>query len=234
MNTLIMLMKKDWRAYRPITLATFILSTLPYVIYFSLTLVPDPRSPSPWTLAIYMPCATIGLMLTAVMAVTFAGTSIAAERRDRTLDFLNMLPPKRWQILLSKLAIAIPFLALCIAVHAAVLIGGLYQVWSNFPTGNFFSAQVIQYLIVTGLCACGTIMAFGIAWLLSTFLSSPVVSTWVAIAAAVATAAVVGQLDYMGGWSDAYTNIFWCGISLSVGVGSFIGGCVHYLRRVEP
>ncbi len=57
-----------------------------------------------------VPAALVALGLTAFLTASFGGGAFAVERRDRSADFLAMLPIPRWRIAASKLlAVLLPF-----------------------------------------------------------------------------------------------------------------------------
>src|SRR5207253_1733249 len=59
---------------------------------------------SPWqeVRLIAVTCGGFGLMVTVFLAAIFGGIAFAQERRDRSADFLAMLPTSRRQIVISK------------------------------------------------------------------------------------------------------------------------------------
>jgi len=237
------LLKKDFRFFRLPMLATLLLAAVTYLIGYILTFTPT-RYYEPWSrrwVEAYTACAAIGLAITIVMAIAFAGTSIATERSDRTLDFLTMLPPRRWQVLLSKIAVAIPFLGFCTAVHFAILLIGyyqganhIYQGTNDMSTWGISSEEFNHLMFVTELWGSGTIMACGVAWMFSTFLRSSVICTGIAIAVLVAVGATVGILADANRWSEDISAALWWSVSLPIGIATFVTGWFFYTCRVQP
>ncbi len=236
MNMLFTLMRKDWRCYRAVVLATLIGGAIPYVIGSVLVLVPDPVQRGPlfqrWIENIVI-CAMIGALICVAITVAFAGSSIAAERNDRTLDFLTMLPPPRWIVLLSKLLVAIPFLIACTVVHMVVLLPAAYEAVKLSGLGNF-SGQFADSLLPAWVLLCATAMVAGIAWMLSAFLKSSAIATTIASAIVVVVATVVGNVSEIERWSNPYVGTVWTLVTLTVAAGTFVGGTIHFVRRVAP
>src|SRR5882757_114466 len=106
MTTIWTLVRKDWRVFRAPTIASLLLFVGPYasaLIYWAATRdsVSDfnrMRELGELLLA----AAFAGIWLAAAMSAVFGGMAFALERRERTSDFVAMLPVTRWQILTSK------------------------------------------------------------------------------------------------------------------------------------
>jgi ABC-type transport system involved in multi-copper enzyme maturation permease subunit len=230
------LLKKDFRFFRLPMLATLLLAAVTYLIGYILTFTPT-RYYEPWSrrwMEAYITCAAVGLVITIVMAIAFAGTSIATERNDRTLDFLTMLPPRRWQVLLSKIAVAIPFLVLCAAIHYGILLVGIYLGSGHLSGWGSFGEEFNHLMFVTAVWGSGAIMACGVAWMFSTFLRSSVICTGIAIAVLVAVSATVGILADANRWSEDIVAALWWSVSLPIGIAAFTAGCFIFARRVQP
>jgi ABC-type transport system involved in multi-copper enzyme maturation permease subunit len=230
------LLKKDFRTFRLPMLATLLLAAVTYLIGYIITFTPT-RYDEPWSqrwLEAYISCSAVALVTTIVMAIAFAGTSIATERSDRTLDFLTMLPPRRWQVLVSKIAIAAPFLILCAIAHFAILLFGCFQARTHLSGWGNFGDEFQRVMFVSALWASGALMACGVAWMFSTFLRSSVICTGIAIAVLVAVGATVGVLADANAWTEDFAGLVWCVVSLSTGIATFAGGSFHFVRRVQP
>jgi ABC-type transport system involved in multi-copper enzyme maturation permease subunit len=230
------LLKKDFRTFRLPMLATLLLAALTYLVGFLLTFAPA-RNDEPWNnrwIAAYTGCAAVGMVITIVMSIAFAGTGIASERTDRTLDFLTMLPPKRWQVLLSKLAVGTPFLALCFAIHFSILLIGFYMGSRRIPSWGNFDVEFQHLMLLVAVWGSGTLLATSVAWMFSTLLRSSVLCTGIAIAVLVIAAATVGYLSDANRWSDNFSAIIWCSLSLPIAVAAFASAWFIFESRVQP
>jgi hypothetical protein len=137
-------------------------------------------------------------------------------------------------VLLSKIAVAIPFLVFCAAVHYGILLLGIYLGAGRLSGWGNFSDEFGNLLRVTLFWESATIMACGVAWMFSTFLRSSVICTGIAIAVLVAVGATVGVLADANRWTDSVACAVWCAVTLLIGITAFVGGSILYMRRVEP
>ena len=232
MTTLLTLMRKDWRVFRGPVIASIILGAVPYAVILAASFVPD-HYHTPWQKQFVdsIPgAATCSLIVTGVIAAAFGSAAFAVERNDRSADFLLLLPPRRIDILLSKLAVLVPWLIFCFAIHCIVCAIGVLAVRDNYANfGEFRGTQEpLENL------ACGVIMLFGMSWMFSTFLRSTAISMCIPIVIVVATGAFVGLASSMLEWTQEKTLGTWCVFSSVVGLVCFAAGTAHYLRRVEP
>ncbi len=228
MTTMLTLMKKDWRVFRSAVIATVTLGAIPYLVIFAASFVPD-HYHTAWQkqfLDALSGAAVCSIMIIGVLAGAFASSAFAAERNDRSADFLLLLPPRRWEILLSKLAVTLPWIILWFVVHAICICA--VHAMQDHPNDYHDAFEATEDFM------CGVAMLFGMAWMLSTFLKNPVLSFFIPIAAVGALGAFVGITVNLLEWNDATGTTFWGTLSLPIGIACFIGGCIHYLRRVQP
>jgi hypothetical protein len=234
MTTLLTLMKKDWRVFRGPVIACVILGVVPYLVVFAAAFVPDHYHTS-WRQQFtetISGAAVCSLIVTGVFAGIFASAAFAAERNDRSADFLLLLPPRRIDILLSKLAVAVPWLILCFAVHCIICVAGVFAMSSE--SRYFSKIQFNNPLDGQQNIAYGVVGLFGMAWMFSTFLRSTAISMCIPLVTVIATAAFVGLASSLLEWSQQRTLDTWCLFSLVIGFVCFAAGTAHYLRRVEP
>jgi ABC-type transport system involved in multi-copper enzyme maturation permease subunit len=221
---------KDYRHNRVIVYAGLVLLLFPYLIAFKLGWDRAPSSPpSKWTQFI----ASAGLYSLGLGQITIAligGNVIAGERVDRSAEFLASLPISRRKILLSKLLLSLAI--------AAVIWGNLFVSWLLMNTSPELAEQLHgrQIIMPIAIIAAVGLLFFGVAWLFSSFLSSPTF----AVAAALIAPLLVGWglmgIGYLSGVTDRDLNFPYCysGIASVLGLACFAGGAWYYLRRVEP
>jgi hypothetical protein len=205
-----------------------------------------------------LPASLLGLGLVALMAAACGGIAFAAERRDRSAEFIEMLPVSRGRVVRSKLLAA----GLCLlgpaALHAAVLalgwreLAGLHESYGRFER---------QFAVGAANCAALALMMFGVAWLLSSFFESPAVAGVVAIG----VAAVMVYLVADAGWhaevaddrkavvwtpAEYVTGILWRpgvyqqapavvhdavrALATLTGASALLAGALVFARRVRP
>ncbi|HSV13846.1 MAG TPA: hypothetical protein VLI90_06275 [Tepidisphaeraceae bacterium] len=219
---IVSLMRKDWRLYRLPVIACAMLGALGYVVS-RITYLIDLRRhynfPFLWDYYLAR-AAWFGVFVTTIMAAAFGGAAFAAERRERWADFLNLLPPHRAVVALSKLLVAAVSLIVALQLHIAVL-------WF---TGELRGNNWIGYMVI----GCAMIMLFGTSWMLSTAISSAAVSASIAILFTVGAAVIVNSLGTTYGWQDDGAAIVFAAVSAITGTVRFVAGTIYYLYRVQP
>jgi ABC-type transport system involved in multi-copper enzyme maturation permease subunit len=167
------------------------------------------------------------LALSQLTLVLLGGNAIAAERADRSAEFLAYLPPSRAQIVVSKILLA---LATGLVVWAA----------------NLLLADVVVPVLsseepdVWGLPSrwrilAGSLFVFGAGWFGSSFLGSPTFATSLGIVAPFLLALVLVVCTLLFAWPAHGTlGDVHCNASLILGPVCFAVGTCYYLRRVEP
>jgi ABC-type transport system involved in multi-copper enzyme maturation permease subunit len=225
--TFVALVKKDWRLFRVPVVATVLLGAIAYAacsIMYEIdwrhveenVLYHQPQ------LSNYMAsAATFGLWTVAVMAAAYGGSAFATERRERWGDFLSLLPPGRWQVVVSKLFVAVGCIAASAAVHAVILIVAHAARWPDITFG-------------LGIWSAAVLMLFGVAWLCSTWLNSAAISASVAIALTICIGALLATWFDSGPSERQWGMELFGAIAVTVGAVCVIGGAMYYIRRVEP
>jgi ABC-type transport system involved in multi-copper enzyme maturation permease subunit len=171
----------------------------------------------------------MSIALTGAMAAVFGGVTFAYERRERWADFLAMMPTPRTYSILSKSALPL-----------AVLV----PIWAF----NIFAAHWLNEVEPPGVnevnllisSAGPMFMLFGIAWLLSSFLSSPAIAACASIGLFLASSLFYNVLcAYLYSGHPSYADkanygLIGCGLCAIVGVISFVSGSIYYVRRIAP
>ncbi|HEY1685495.1 MAG TPA: ABC transporter permease subunit [Tepidisphaeraceae bacterium] len=237
------LMRKDWRVNRATVIGLMIAIILPYfftcVAYFwdrYTTVVVRPAVPAHFEavpvdievgapLVSYLRTAAVAGMVFAVLAAAvLGGGAFALERREKSADFLAMLPVRREKIIASKLLMALSVLAAAMALEVGVLLcSGFSWEWETLPQ---LSLGIFNFV------AAGLVM-FGIAWLISTFLSSTAIATCVAI---VISGCIALSLSMMLNHLSTYGPPSFLLACLVATTGTFfiLIGSIYYTRRVAP
>jgi ABC-type transport system involved in multi-copper enzyme maturation permease subunit len=222
---MIVLLRKDWRLYRGPIVGGIFLVFLPYVILGIVLLVHCVAfglSPNLNPFDTLYHVANAALVMTALTAAIFGGVAFAQERRDRWAEFLAMLPVRRYEIVLSKI------------ILSGGILGAPWSISAQIVLATAPGAETIDVLLLA-LTASASMMAFGVAWLASSFLSSPAISVGIA---AVATIACLvwpsffpAQIEKM---SDVQLASVLIECTLGMGAVCLIAGTIHFMRRVEP
>jgi hypothetical protein len=230
------LLRKDWRVFRAAVLGGAALAACPYAVVLSMQVLYPPQGGN--TLRSYgvalEQSAMAGLLLSLVMAAVFGGIAFAAERRDRSAEFMALLPVRRWPAVLSKLLVAVPCVALPAAVHLCVgLVGTQWRTRADYRP--FMVGHLVEGILVF---TCLAVLFFGLAWMLSIYLHSPAVATSVAIGIAVFVAFVVeiwaGEYARVHSAARPNPNVTAGAVGVVLGAVAFAASTAHYLRRVRP
>jgi ABC-type transport system involved in multi-copper enzyme maturation permease subunit len=236
------LLRKDWRLNRVVVVGAVVLSVLPYVLPVANLRFNPPKYQVPG-LRDYLDAvqfsASACLALSVVLAAAFGGLAFAAERRERTAEFLAMVPVSRAAVVLSKLVVAAVCMAVLIAVHVVVI-----AVTCRFASIAGIRLHGATPFEAGGMAAAFAVALFGFAWALSVFLHSP------AIAASIAIALGIGLLFGGAAWAETLSDylerryggrlteetVLTILSSFAAGFGLLMlfASSVYYLRRVEP
>jgi ABC-type transport system involved in multi-copper enzyme maturation permease subunit len=228
---MIALLQKDFRLYRAAFVAAAIVIVAPYLLamiamFYNLLSYPDRQISGIFEFA-----SMFGVLGTIVVAAIFAGCAFSIERRDRSAEFLAMLPVSRWQIAISKLLVPIPVLCGIWLVHASSFFLVVAYEGRNAESAPYISGLFAAY----ALSSSAMILTFGIAWFAGVFLKSPAISASVALTALITSGFLIG-LEY----NDAVANVnlnagtvffFFAAIT---GILAFLIGILCYVKRVSP
>ena len=172
---------------------------------------------------------TFSLAFHLVTIAMLGGVAVAAERADRSAEFLAYLPPSRRAIITSKAILAVSAMLLICAVEVAVMYGLAPRI-GPIPEGLVdFRDKLTPVLIPTA------VLIFGAAWLGSSLLTSHSFATGVGVAAPIALVGVLAAVAYfldLRGFFDL--GAWYKLLCIPLGVLCFAAGVVYYLHRVEP
>jgi hypothetical protein len=174
--------------------------------------------------------AYFSLMCSQASLALLSGHVIAAERGDRSAEFLAYLPPSRGQVLLSK---------------AVVLFGAAALVW-GLNMGASLSADYLAHgtdaaRMLTGdmtslprLAAIG-VLAIGAGWCASSMLDNSGPAVAFALVAPFVTFGGLQLTRYLANWPDelSFSNVYFTAC-WPIGIGLLAAGTAYYLHRVEP
>jgi len=179
----------------------------------------------------------LGLLWAAVLSIYFsilaigflAGFIIAGERRDRSAEFLAFLPPTKWMVISSKAIVCFGWIAIVAIVY--LLFTELIVPWISDGENVYRQSQGNWLLLsAAGLCV------FGVAWLFSCCIESPVFSVLAGLIAPFVIFIAITVVDTYWPGLEMFEGIFgwFLIVILVIGVTSFIGGVWHFISRVEP
>jgi hypothetical protein len=182
-----------------------------------------------WDYSLASNVAYVSLALLVVTMAMLGGNAFAAERADRSAEFLAYLPPSRWTLVASKMIVALGAslsgwaLNLLTLFVVAPRLPGVPQLMEDNPKGEALLAGA-------GFAA----LVFGVAWCFSSFVATPAIATGGGFFAPLLAAGVLQSLDYFFHPAGFSFGSWYGRLSLPVGIVAFVVGTVVYVRRVEP
>lgn len=165
------------------------------------------------------------LIFSQLLIGALGANAVAAERGDRSAEFLFYLPVTRQQMLASKLLVAL-VVALAIWLWHLFVLEVVCPALSNaLPSGRIPNSAVF---------ASG-VSLFGVAWLGSSFMRS----TAYALLGSLAFYGAIGAMFFNSvefwHWPPPQTQEVWfVGIHLTLGIVGYGAGTWYFTRRVEP
>jgi ABC-type transport system involved in multi-copper enzyme maturation permease subunit len=226
MNThsMMALLRKDFRLNRVPIFGGTLLVAIPYTLGLLIAIFDPVNFQSTTVRDSFIPIPFMSLVMTHVMAALFGGAAFAYERRERWSDFLLTLPVSRSSSIISKIVLSFAFVLPAWAINVAV---GLLIIRN--PTND---PGTIGLLLSSG----SVFMCFGVAWLFSSFLSSPALSASAALGLLLTGCLLTSLID------EFHPELFRTEqavylvqtMAAAVGVFSAVVGTIYYLHRVEP
>jgi ABC-type transport system involved in multi-copper enzyme maturation permease subunit len=229
---MIALLRKDLRIYRGAIVTAVVMICLPYIILTAVVVVQQNLHFDGFVLSargtLSGLCSGAGIAVAAI----FGGCAFAVERRDRSADFLAMMPVSRWSIILSKISIAFTAIFVVWIVHASIifatrgdnfllyLASGLDRREGAGPLAHevFYFSYVVS--------AAGIVLTFGISWLMSVFLRSPSIAACVGLGVLMA---FFVQTQIAEIFPSLYVLV---AVAFGLGFFCFCLGTILYLERV--
>jgi ABC-type transport system involved in multi-copper enzyme maturation permease subunit len=226
------LLKKDFRLFLPITLGSIALFVMIYAVPFlSLLGRHSPMKPQNYYEFVFG-SAMASTAFTGIMAIVYGASAFALERRDRSADFMAALPIPRIRIVLSKFITIGLQVAIFWLIHSAIAVSIIQLSIIRFGIISVYSRGFGEELALNIAMA---MMAFGIAWLLSTFLNSAAIAFGISIAVSVGIALSIAMgLDHSNLREEIYMDWVIMMVAGPLGIAAFISGAIYYLRRVAP
>lgn len=223
---MIALLRKDIRVFRPVLILLALI--VAFECLFPLTLDLLAVDAGRDSAEAFGASAAMGEILTIVLAAAVGGCAFAIERRDRSMDFLAMLPVSRWKIIGSKLIVAG-----MIVVPLWAILSTIVLVLSNREKGP--SEQMGDlFFFAFALPWSGVLLTFGVAWLCGLFIRSPSISVCIGFACVLAL--TLYSLDWMNDRAFV-AELAWkfkATVAVAVGAVCCFEGAFIFARRAEP
>lgn len=223
---MIALLQKDFRVYRWAFIAAITAILAPYFLVIFLAFYNIVVGEGHRLDGIFDLFPILSLCACVAVAAIFGGSAFSVERRDRSAEFLAMVPVDRWQIICSKCLVPIPAL---LFVWFVITTFSIVTSFRNDFSGAIPRADNGNIAIVYALTSGTMIGVFGVAWLIGLFVNSPAISASAALMILFATGFFL-RLQFPDVRLDSL--LFPC--SMVLGVGCFLLGIVFYVTRVSP
>ena len=225
------LLWKDYRQNRPIVVAAVLFLLTPHLVALSASLAyrSDYRPVLLEWKGNFALASVFSLVISQLAIAVIGGNAIAGERVDRSAEFLASLPVSRGRIVTSKLLLALAIIAVIWLSDASVML----CLAGNSPQSGPDPQEAMDILKLTAITAS---VFFSVAWLLSSFLTSPTIPVCGGLFTPVLVWLGSCYVDYLfelhvGG--EALGRLY-CLACLILAPVCFAIGTWHYLRRVEP
>ncbi len=228
MSTLKALVWKDYRVNRLILIVGLVLLIVPHLIaWVYVWREQPPREYLQWTL---LAASAYSIILSQVTLTLLGGNAIAAERVDRSAEFLGYLPPSRAMIIASKALLA--FVTALVIWGVNLVVFCLVAPWeglANMGGDAQTMFEMPRYVAATGVCM------FGIAWLGSSCLASPTFAIFGGLVSPLVVHLSLMSCSTGLGWPTmADLGHWYFGTCLVLGCLCFVSGTWYFVRRVEP
>jgi hypothetical protein len=174
----------------------------------------------------FMVAAVMADVLTILLAAVFGAAAFALERRERSADFLAMMPVSRMCVVASKLVLASVVLAALWLSNCAIYSIACH--YGHFPPS---SVNVIGDMLIASILL---FTLFGVAWLFSSFLSSPPIAAFISIGVGCAAFFWPELLPNSNSVPEGDNDTLLFLVFIIFGLLGVVIGTFHYLRRVEP
>jgi len=238
---MIALMRKDLRIYRAAFIAAAIAICLPIllaILQYLLgnfpmprpMLVPQPGTGVTATADSLQGIFAFGIGLTVIAAAIFGGTAFSIERRDRSAEFLAMLPASRSTVALSKLLVSFAILLPWIINSGVMFVCQIFNFHSGIDDYGFGRSPqriVGHFYEIFGLSGAVIAAAFGVAWLSGVLSRSPTIASCIGL-----------FFVFVWLWGfvlpEAVMEFLLIATGITVGIIGTLAGVLISFKRVSP
>lgn len=236
------LIKKDLRLNLLLIASAALFSAMPYALAAANLVVNPPDHKVVETRDYVQTLDSAGyacLILMVIMSSAFGGSSFALERRERSAEFLGMLPVSRQRIVISKALVGVLCVTLFVLVHLVAL-----QVIDSWARSAGLRRRDHQdYLTLWAFMAFTyASLLFCVGWAMSVRLRSPAVAATIAmlVGAAFLFGLTPVVLTWLERWDDRMFRsedrgfLICDAMAVLVALASMLFSTLRYVRRVEP
>jgi len=226
------LLWKDFRLYRPLLILAVVLLVLPYLFGVGLSAYAEWRhGQGQWHTAYWQLLGAGSLVVSLLTFALLGSVAIAAERQQRSAEFMAYLPPTRQAVLLSKAIVAVVPGLIIWAVNLLVIYAWAPQAGAVPDAGNYAGDGNLHQMILA--LAATSVLLFGAGWCCSTLCASHAAAAGASLIASPTVALGMRAMEYFFGWRHLLES-WYVPVAVFLGVAGFVLGVVYYLHRVEP
>lgn len=225
------LLWKDYRLNRLLLIFGFVVCVGPWIIAIARNLLIEWRGGEAWWApGFWVNVYGISIWLSLFTFAMLGGNAIAAERADRSAEFLGYLPVSRGAVLASKSIIALGPTLLVWAVNLAALFIVAPAI-TDVPAADIVAKSDGRESL--GVFAGLTVLLLGSGWFWSTVLTSHGLATGMSFVTL--TAVLMGLIGLgLGPGLGSFLEKWFVSVCVVVGISGYVGGCAYYLHRLEP
>jgi len=227
------LLWKDYRINRLLLIFGFVVCCGPWLIsivggdylgWFRFDSEPPWRSPGFW-----ISTCLFSLGLSVFTLAMLGGNAIAAERADRSADFLAYLPVSRWSVIVSKSLIAIAAGAAIWGINIVILfiVAPRFE-FSYVPDED----TVARVRMMFAVCVAVSILVFGSGWFWSSVLTSHGLATGMSFVVLAVVIGVLLAVEFVCSW-ERFLETWLVSVCVVMGIGGYVAGCAYYLYGLE-
>ncbi len=225
------LLWKDYRINRLLLVFGLVVCIGPYVVAIARNLVLEWRGGAAWWAPeFWVTIYGISLVLSLFTFAMLGGNAVAAERADRSAEFLGYLPVSRGTVLASKSILALGPTLLIWALNLAALFIVAPSI-THVPAADIVAKSDGRESL--GVFAGLTVILLGSGWFWSAILNSHGLATGMSFFTLAAVVMGFIGLEFGCGLENFVENWF-VSVCVAVGIGGYVVGCAYYLHRLEP
>lgn len=227
------LLWKDYRINRLLLIFGFVVCCGPWVFsiaggdylgWYRFNSEPPWRAPAFW-----VSTCILSLGLSVFTLAMLGGNAIAAERADRSADFLAYLPVSRWSVIVSKSLIAFAAVAAIWGVNVVILFIVAPRFEYSYDPGEEMIAGVRMMFAV---CVAVSILVFGSGWFWSSVLTSHGLATGMSFVVLAAVIGVLLAVEFVCSL-ERFLETWFVSVCVVMGIVGYVAGCAYYLYRLE-
>jgi ABC-type transport system involved in multi-copper enzyme maturation permease subunit len=226
------LLQKDFCLYRAPFYTAAVAIVAPWLLAMVAMFYDLLVRPSRDLINVFEMASMFGVVSAIIVAAIFGGFAFSVERRERSSDFLAMLPVSRSQVMTSKFFISLGPLIVLWLIHASTFFLVTAYEGSINNTGEIAD----KFTTTFAISSAAMIMVFGIAWLMGLFIKSPSISASIGLITLLASGFFIRLMldDQDPGYGQFGFGAVFFAWAMVIGIVCFLIGALVFRNRVRP